>query len=312
MQYIEVVAPAKINFILSVLDRRSDGYHDIWSLMQMLELHDSIRLSCDASPERLAAPKAHRELFPITLECSDARLPCDQENLVYRAARAVMEKTGIYPKLHIQIIKRIPIAAGLGGGSSDAAATIQALNRLLCLGWGRVECAQIGASIGSDVPFFFYGPTSIACGKGNKILPVTVKTAHWVVLVKPSFDISTAWAYEQFDKWRELSGEGRCFAENEIVQTFLQLPRSTEDIYPYCWNAFEQLMEEKFPSLGVIRQEHQDLGANFAMLSGSGSTVFGVYPSEKIAMIAKKKFLEHESYQVVVTKTKITQASFDH
>ena len=189
MQHLEVIAPAKINLILSVLDRRPDGYHNIWSLMQMLDLHDSIQLSCDVPADALEAEGAHPKPLPITIECSDARLPCNEENLVYRAARAVMEKAGVQPQLHIRIIKRIPIAAGLGGGSSDAAATIQALNRLLRLGWGRVECAQLGADIGSDVPFFFHGPTSIVRGEGSDVCPVTVTTSQWVVLVKPPFDI---------------------------------------------------------------------------------------------------------------------------
>ncbi|MBQ27347.1 MAG: 4-(cytidine 5'-diphospho)-2-C-methyl-D-erythritol kinase [Nitrospiraceae bacterium] len=312
MQCIEVIAPAKINLILSVLDRRPDGYHNIWSLMQMLELHDSIVVSCDMLPEAHDVAGSHQKPLPITLECSDARLPCNKENLVYRAAIAVMEKAAVYPKLHIRIIKQIPIAAGLGGGSSDAAATIQALNRLLRLGWGNAECAQIGAGIGSDVPFFFHGPTSIVRGKGSELFPVTVKSPRWVVLVKPPFDISTSWAYEQLDEWRALQGERRRFTDDETVQTLLQSPRSNEEIYPYCWNAFEQVMEERFPVLAMIRQEHHDFGANLAMLAGSGSTVFGVYPSEDIAIAAKRKFLDHENYQVWATKMKVAQPPLGH
>lgn len=312
MQYLEVIAPAKINLILSVLDRRPDGYHNIWSLMQMLDLHDSIQLSCDITADARKAVGGHSQPLPITIECSDARLPCNEENLVYRAARAVMEKAGVQPTLHIRIIKRIPIAAGLGGGSSDAVATIQAMNRMLHLGWGSAECAQLGAGIGSDVPFFFHGPTSIVRGEGSDVCPVTVTTSPWVVLVKPSFDISTAWAYEQLDKWRAVQGESRCFTEDEAVQTFLQLPRSTEDLYPYCWNAFQQIMEERFPVLGIIRQEHYDQGANLAMLSGSGSTVFGLYPSEESAIAAEKTFRDHEKYQTWITKTKLPQPALQH
>ena len=312
MRYLEVIAPAKINLILSVRDRRPDGYHNIWSLMQMLELHDSLLLSCDVTADALEAVGAHPKPLPITIECSNARLPCNEENLVYRAASAVMGKAAVQPKLHIQIIKRIPIAAGLGGGSSDAAATIHALNCLLRLGWGSAECAQLGADIGSDIPFFFHGSTSIVRGDGGEVFPVTVTTSQWVVLVKPPFDISTTWAYEQLDEWRALQGERRHFTEDETVQTFLQSPRSTADLYPYCWNAFEQIMEERFPVLGVIRQEHHDLGANLAMLSGSGSTVFGVYPSEESAVAAEGKFREHGNYQTWATKTKVSQAFLEH
>ncbi|HIO21161.1 MAG TPA: 4-(cytidine 5'-diphospho)-2-C-methyl-D-erythritol kinase [Nitrospirales bacterium] len=233
MQYLEVIAPAKINLILSVLDRRSDGYHNIWSLMQMLDLHDSILLSCDVTADALETVGAHQDSLPITLECSSAQLPCNEENLVYRAASAVMEKSRVQPKLHIQIIKRIPIGAGLGGGSSDAAATIQAMNRLFRLGWGSDECAQLGAGIGSDVPFFFHGPTSIVRGAGSTVFPVTITTSQWVVLVRPPFDISTTWAYEQLDEWRALQDGRGHFTEDEAVQTFLQSPRSAKDLYPY-------------------------------------------------------------------------------
>ena len=306
MQYLEVIAPAKINLILSVRDQRPDGYHNIWSLMQMLELHDSLLLSCDLTEDALEAVGAHQKPMAITIECSDARLPRNEENLVYRAASAVMEKAGVQPKLHIQVIKRIPVAAGLGGGSSDAAATIQAMNHLLRLGWGTAECARLGADIGSDVPFFFHGPTSIVRGAGSDVRPVRVTTSQWVVLVKPSFDISTAWAYQHLDEWRASQGENRRSAEDEAVQTFLQSSQSTEDLYPYCWNAFEQIMEKQFPVLGAIRQEHDFLGANLAMLSGSGSTVFGIYPSENSAETAKRTFLEYGNYQVWVTKTKVS------
>ena len=144
------------------------------------------------------------------------------------------------------------------------------------------------------------------------VCPVTVTTSQWVVLVKPPFDISTTWAYQQLDEWRALQGARRRFTEDEAVQTFLQLPRSTEDLYPYCWNAFEQIMEKQFPALGVIRQEHHDLGANLAMLSGSGSTVFGIYPSEESAMAAEGKFLDHENYRAWTTKTKVSQPSLKH
>ena len=304
MQTLEVIAPAKINLILSVLDRRPDGYHNIWSLMQMLELHDSLLLSCDLTTGACEAIDAYQNPLSITLECDDALLPSNEENLVYRAARAVMKKAGVQPKLHIRIIKRIPIAAGLGGGSSDAAATIHALNRLLNLGWGNVECALLGAEIGSDVPFFSHGPTSIVRGEGSEVFPVTIETSQWIVLVKPPFDISTAWAYEHLDKWRASQGEESRFTQEEAVQTFLQSPRLAEDLNPYCWNAFEEIMEEQFPLLAVIRQEHYDLGAHLAMLSGSGSTVFGVYPSKECATAAEKRFKTYDNYQAWITKTK--------
>ncbi len=306
MQSLEVIAPAKINLVLSVLDRRPDGYHNIWSLMQMLELHDSLFLSYDGDAHTHKAAGARQKPLPITLECNNAQLPCNETNLVHRAARAVMEKAGIQRELYIKMTKRIPIAAGLGGGSSDAAATIHGLNRLLHLGWGNIECAQLGAEIGSDVPFFFHGPTSIVRGEGSHVFPVTITTSQWVVLVKPPFDISTTWAYAQLDDRKPLLSENNRFSHDEDMQNFLQSPRSTEELYPYCWNAFEQIMERQFPVLAGIRQEHRDLGADIAMLSGSGSTVFGFYRSEVYAKAAEKKFLNHANYQAWTTTTKVS------
>ena len=306
MQSIEVIAHAKINLVLSVLNRRPDGYHNIWSLMQTLELHDSLAISCDTTSDWSDTVASHPTRFPITLECSDARLPCNEENLVFRAAGAVMQKAGMYPRLHVRIIKRIPIAAGLGGGSSDAAATIQALNHLLRLGWGNTECARLGADIGSDVPFFFHGLTSIVRGQGEDVNSVDVKIAQWVVLVKPPVDISTAQAYDQLDAWRASRGNRRRFAEDEEAHAFLQLPRSSEAVYPYYWNAFEEMMEERFPTLRTIRQQLCHLGADVAMLSGSGSTVFGVYSSEDLAINAGENISNQNCYQVWTTKMKVS------
>ena len=143
MSDVRICAPAKVNLILRVLDRRTDGYHNLWSLMQTVALEDElhIRLQSDTTGVRL--------------RCDDPTLPTDGRNLVARAAGVVLERAGLSVGLDIRIVKRIPVSAGLGGGSSDAAATIVGLNRLLALGWSTSQMAQVGQVLGSDVPFFF-------------------------------------------------------------------------------------------------------------------------------------------------------------
>ncbi|MER3421888.1 MAG: hypothetical protein C4293_00315 [Nitrospiraceae bacterium] len=143
---IRILAPAKINLILRVLDRRPDGYHNLWSLMQTVGLEDDLRF------------RLRPEHTGIRLECNDPSLPTDGRNLVARAAGLVLTRAGLAVGLDIRIIKRIPISAGLGGGSSDAAATIAGLNRLLGLDWSVAEMAKIGQTLGSDIPFFSLRP----------------------------------------------------------------------------------------------------------------------------------------------------------
>lgn len=138
-----VYAPAKVNLILRVLDRRADGYHNLWSLMHTVGLEDELHMRLDP------------DATGVQLQCDDPALPTDGRNLVARAAGLVLERAGLSVGLSIRIVKRIPVSAGLGGGSSDAAATIVGLNRLLALGWSASEMARLGQVLGSDVPFFF-------------------------------------------------------------------------------------------------------------------------------------------------------------
>ncbi len=306
MEDFQIAAPAKINLILSVGEHRPDGYHDIWSVMQMLDLHDSITFSWDQNVNSLMLSPADLKTAPIFFESFGIPIPTDEDNLVLRAVRAVMLEVGLYRKLHIQITKRIPVAAGLGGGSSDAAATIQALNGIFGLGWELDDCARVGASLGSDVPFFFYGPTSIVSGGGEKVFPVKITTASWVVLVKPSIDIATAWAYRELDSWRSSRDQKGLFVNDLICQEFLALPRSSEELYPYFLNSFQDLMEAKFPLLEALRKAHLSFGADTAMLSGSGSSVFGVYPTKSLALKARQKFFDENDCQAFVTQMKIS------
>lgn len=268
---VRVAAPAKINVILRVLDQRPDGYHNLWSVMQTVALEDELRL------------RVRRDTGGVLLRCDDATLPTDHRNLVYRAAALTAERAGLNVGLEIELMKRIPYGAGLGGGSSDAAATILGLNRLLGLGWTVVHMAELGQQLGSDVPFFFFAPSALVTGRGEAVKPLRLAGERWVVLVTPGFPIETRWAYQRLSATRSgapsLSGALRALEAREAV--------SWEDLLPLAGNDFEAAV---FPEHGVLRTIKARLlsqGAEAALLSGSGSTVFGVFRDEMAARQAQ-------------------------
>ncbi len=188
---VQVCAPAKVNLVLRVLGRRPDGYHEVWSLLQTVGLEDELTV------------RVRPGLSGLQVQCDDADLPTDGRNLVHRAAALVLERAGKSVGLEIRLRKRIPVSAGLGGGSSDAAATITALNHVLGLGWSAGVMAQVGAVLGSDVPFFFFAPTAWVRGRGEAVSALTLRGTRWVVLVYPGFPIGTRWAYDQLSAMRD-------------------------------------------------------------------------------------------------------------
>lgn len=261
---LTVFAPAKINLVLRILDRRPDGYHNLWSLMQTVGLGDELSISLSDNHST------------ITLRCDDPSLETDPSNLVYRAAAAVLERSGRVVGLDMVLAKRIPMGAGLGGGSSDAAATIIGLNQLLNLGWSMEKMAHVGQTLGSDVPFFFFAPSAIVEGRGEKVAPVRIKGQRWVVLVNPGFPVETKWAYQQ------LSGSRT--GVRSISEVHAALGNASE----LAWENLLQLVENDFeaavfkahPVLHGIKQKLLGEGAEAALLSGSGATVFGVFHDE--------------------------------
>src|SRR5215510_13216290 len=182
---ITVFAPAKINLILRILNRRPDGFHNLWSVMQTVALDDEVQI------------RLRTDRHDIRLRCDEAQLAADQSNLVYRAATEMLARAQQSIGLDIELRKRIPMGAGLGGGSSDAAATIIGLNHLLQLGWSRDRMAEVGQSLGSDIPFFLFSPSAVVAGRGEAVTPMTIEGRRWVLLVKPEFGVETKWAYQE-------------------------------------------------------------------------------------------------------------------
>ncbi|MDH4082922.1 MAG: 4-(cytidine 5'-diphospho)-2-C-methyl-D-erythritol kinase [Nitrospira sp.] len=284
---ITVCAPAKINLVLRILDRRPDGYHNLWSLMQTVRLEDELSMSINHTHSA------------ITLRCDDPSLKTDHSNLVYRAAVAVLERSRQTVGVDIALTKQIPMGAGLGGGSSDAAATIIGLNRILNLGWSPEEMAQVGQTLGSDVSFFFFAPSATVAGRGETVMPVRMTGSRWIVLVNPSFPVETKWAYQQLSESR--TGVVPVSPSHAALETESEL--SWKQVLEAAENDFETPVFSAYPLLRHIKQQLTVNGAEVALLSGSGATVFGVFRDETSARHAQASFLNEQPFKVFVAET---------
>ena len=284
---ITVYAPAKVNLILRILDRRSDGYHNLWSIMHTVALEDDVTMRVTSSGRG------------IKLTCGTEGLPDDHTNLVWKAASAVLDQTGLSVGIEVELRKRIPMGAGLGGGSSDAAATIMGLNQLLQLGWSITEMGEIGQTLGSDVAFFLFAPSAIVSGRGETVRAVVIEERRWIVLIKPSFGVETKWAYHELASTRAsiraLSADHADIDRRDRL-TWHQLAAAVE-------NDFEIPVFGKHPLLRELKRTLLDLGAQFALLSGSGATVFGLFNEESAARLAGARLKENPELKVFVVPT---------
>jgi 4-diphosphocytidyl-2-C-methyl-D-erythritol kinase len=290
---VDVSAPGKINLILRVLDRRADRYHNLYSVMQAFDLADTI----------------HTEEAPaeagIRLSCEGAELPVGQDNLVYRAAKAVLLRLSPAAGVHIRLHKQLPISAGVGGGSSDAAATIQALSVLLKTGWSRETMAGVGEEIGSDVPFFFYGPAALVEGRGERVTPLRIEGHRWLVLLNPGIAIATSWAYQRLADVRSNANPPPPDRRSLSVPTNSLI--KWDDLLNLVENDFQAVAEEAHPLLREIRLLLITRGAEAAMLCGSGSTVVGVFSSEEKARQVAEGIDCRPGWRIWVTRTSVKQ-----
>ncbi len=283
---VAVRAPAKINLILRILDRRADGFHNLWSLMQTVLLEDEVVV------------RLNEQHGGVTLQCDDPSLATDHTNLVYRAAAAALHRTeGV--GLDIMLRKRIPMGAGLGGGSSDAAATILAVDRLLNQGRAPQEMGEVGQTLGSDVPFFFAAPTAIVTGRGEHVRAVHLAGTRWIVLVYPGFAVETKWAYQTLASSR--TEIFRLSAAHREIDAAANLTWS--EIVKVMENDFEALVFAAYPVLRRIKDRLLAAGAEASLLSGSGATVFGLFSESCSAEAAAKTFREDAGLKVFVVQT---------
>lgn len=249
-------APAKINLGLDTICKRPDGYHELAMIMTSVDLCDHLTLS------EIAEDK-------IILQTNKAFLPVDKKNHVYQVVRAVKETYGITTGLKININKKIPIAAGLGGGSTDAAAALRGINRLWQLGLSLEELAEIGLIAGSDVPYCVYGKTALATGIGEIITPLPDLPPCWVVLVKPAISVSTPKVFQEL--------QVETVEHPNIAALKLAIEKGDyQEMVQYLGNSLEAVTGEKYPVVKKVKEKMQQFGCDGVLMSGSGPTVFGL------------------------------------
>ncbi len=277
-------APAKINLGLDILGKRPDGLHELAMVMTSIDLAD--RLYLEEIPED-----------KIIIETNKAFLPTDKKNHVYEARELVKERFDIKEGLRVKIHKEIPVAAGLGGGSTDSAAALRAVNRLWNLGLSVEELAQLGAEVGSDVPYCVYGTTSLVEGFGEKVTPIAPMPQCWVVVVKPRMSVSTRTIFAKIvmeDLYHpDIPALVSAIEENDYQ-------KMTENL----GNSMEVVTIKKHPVIQQLKDRMLKYGADAAMMSGSGPTVYALchkYSRAKHVVNALKGFCE-EVYLVRTLK----------
>lgn len=258
---ISIKAPAKINLTLDVTDKRSDGYHEVAMVMTTIDLADRLELML-------------RPDHQVTVSCSASYVPVDERNSAYQAARMIQETFGVSQGVHIHIDKTIPVAAGLAGGSSNAAAVIKGLNRFWSLGMSREEMAALGSRIGSDVSFCVYGGTALAEGRGEKVSPLPDLPPFWVVLAKPPIGVSTAEIY------RSLQLEHiRSHPDNDGMMQAIQ-DQHFPSVCRHLGNVLEDVTFSLYPRVRYLKEQMIRLGGTHALMSGTGPTVFALLDKE--------------------------------
>jgi 4-diphosphocytidyl-2-C-methyl-D-erythritol kinase len=258
---MQVLAPAKINLSLKILGRREDGFHEIETLISPISLADKIDIE--------------RQSRWIDFSCDDPTLPGGDENLAVRAAKAFFDKTKINSGVGIKLHKKIPHGAGLGGGSSDAAATLRALNQLFETNFSPEELTKLGSTIGSDVPFFLFESAAVCKGRGEIVNPTKLNKKLSILLLKPAFGVSSAWAYSRWQDSKEIPRISYQ-PQNFDGQSFV--------------NDLERPVFEKFVFLAQLKawlMKQAEVDAT--LMSGSGSTVFAVLPpNADVELLAKR------------------------
>jgi 4-diphosphocytidyl-2-C-methyl-D-erythritol kinase len=253
---ITLAAPAKINLFLKILGKRADGYHDIYSLVQAISLYDTLTLT---------------EIdHGIELTGDRGLVPLDSSNIVWMAVELLRQETGFASGVRIDLIKRIPVGAGLGGGSSDAAATLNGVNRLLNLKLAHLDLQHLGARLGSDVPFFFSSGSALISGRGEIVEDVNIAVDYQVLLVVPDFAVSTAEAYSQI----------RFFLTDFAARpTFTHATLSAElfVLLSKIGNDFEGPVTHSHRTVSSCMKIIREAGARLVVLSGSGSAFFGLF-----------------------------------
>ena len=276
---LRLFSPAKINLCLHVLGKRPDGYHELAMLMQSLDFGDTLELEITEQPGE------------ITVLCAGVELMTGEENIAAKAARRMLSLSEKKVGVRIVIDKKIPVAAGLGGGSSNAATTLLGLNKLLDLQLSKQELMAEGVKLGADVPFFLFADKAWATGIGDQLTSVPPLPPVWYVLVNPGIFISTAWVYQNLG-----------LTAPPILTKLPRFPTTVDDLVAILENDLERITIERYPLLAEIKGKLIELGAKGALMSGSGSTLFGVFTEEIQAHAAAKILRNNSNWRIITTK----------
>jgi 4-diphosphocytidyl-2-C-methyl-D-erythritol kinase len=272
-------APAKINLCLHVLGKRPDGYHELAMLMQSLDFGDTMEMELtDQAGE-------------IIVLCAGVDLLAGQENIAARAARRMLALSARKVGVRIVIDKKIPVAAGLGGGSSNAATTLKGLNKLLDLQLSKKELMAEGVKLGADVPFFLFADKAWATGIGDQLQSIPPLPPVWYVLVNPGISISTAWVYQSLG-----------LTAPAILTKLPRFPNMIDDLVAILENDLERVTIKRYPLLAEIKKELIRLGARGSLMSGSGATIFGLFAEEAQAVAAAEILRSRSDWRIIIAK----------
>lgn len=289
-----IKAYAKINLYLDVTARRSDGYHEIYSVMQDVSLFDYVTIIGNTDDTERS----------ISIACSDHTIPNDSRNIAYKCAATFMEKWGIDRAVTINIDKRIPVAAGLAGGSTDGAAVIKLLSEMYGVNAPLSEMTAIAGSIGADIPFCLTGGTCIAEGIGERLTPVDVSTPAYTILIcNGGGGVSTRTAYEEIDNLPKKGDK----PDRRILLDNLRAGNIPTGLY----NTFEEVILPRHKTAAELKRALTEYGAESAMMSGSGPSVFGIFKNSDDRDVAKleinKRFPEVRTFACEPVKVKRTK-----
>jgi 4-diphosphocytidyl-2-C-methyl-D-erythritol kinase len=274
------LSPAKINLHLEVLEKRPDGYHEIQTLMQRVDLSDEMEI--------------HPGGQGIRLIPEGEAVPPGMDNLACQAARLFCREAGIPEQLEIRIRKRIPVGAGLGGGSGNAAAVLAGLNDLFQTRLNADALMELGARLGADIPFFLFQKPALARGKGERLSPVSVPEGLGFLLLIPPFRISTPWSYETFDR---LTG-GKRKERTPLKASYETLA----DLLAILKNDLEIPALSRYPEIGRMKEELLRGGGRGALMTGSGPVTFGIFPSKEEAEEAQRKLVLPQGWEAEICR----------
>jgi len=276
---LKLQAPAKVNYRLDVLGKRADGYHDLRMVMQRVDLCDEIGI-------------ALTDLPGIRVVCGSKGVPDGPGNIAWRAADALVKLSGREVGIDISIDKKIPVAAGLGGGSSDAATVLMGVNELLELGLSDERLMEIGVKLGADVPFFIFKKPALAEGIGDRLTALEQIPHLWVVLVNPGIHVSTAWVYQNL-----------LLTSKASIAIIPGSYGSLSEVCDLLSNDLEPVTCAKFPLLNELKDLLIAAGASGSLMSGSGSTVFGLFAEETAARQAAAEIAKARGWFAVAVET---------